>query len=80
MDLQDETSDLLNTTAFEGPTNDLVRIPAEDLQLLLAEPDAATNILENIVNKKFLFELSINMNHFGGEETKSIIVIALKCV
>ena len=80
MDLQDETGELLNTTTFEGPANDLIGISAEDLQLLLAEPDAAKHILDNIINNQFLFELSITMSHFGGEETKSIVVTALKRV
>ncbi|XP_059073512.1 replication protein A 70 kDa DNA-binding subunit E-like [Cryptomeria japonica] len=76
MDLQDETGELLKVTAFEGPSNTLLGVPAEDFQLLLAEPNAVEP--SNVIDCKFFFDLNIKMVPFAGQETQSIVITAIK--
>ncbi|XP_057840438.1 replication protein A 70 kDa DNA-binding subunit A-like [Cryptomeria japonica] len=78
MDLQDETGELLKVTAFEGPSNTLLGVPAKDFQLLLAEPNAVEPILSNVIDCKFFFDLNIKMVPFAGQETQSIVITAIK--
>ncbi|XP_059071827.1 replication protein A 70 kDa DNA-binding subunit E-like [Cryptomeria japonica] len=78
MDLQDETGELLKVTAFEGPSNTLSGVGAEDFQLLLAKPDAVEPILSNVIDCQFLFDLNIKMVPFDGHETQSIVITAIK--
>lgn len=78
MDLQNTSGELHNVTAFEGSTNALLGVPAKDFHLLFVEPGADKWLLDNIYESQFVFDLSIKISIFVGEETQSIVVLALK--